>query len=192
MLKGTRIFKTRTSGFTLLEVIIAVVIMASGILLIAMSWSGAFHRLRKTQTNTEIVALLERKMAELDAKYKGRPLEAIQDSEEDDFGSEYPQYSWKMESRKFEMPDLTGYFTAREGGADQMTLQTMKIFTEHLKQTIKEVRVTVFYKPPNKPEQSYSITTFYVEYNRPLPIPNMGGAGGGGGQGGAVGPGGGG
>lgn len=166
-------------GFTLLEVIMAIAIMSTGILLVAMSWSGTFQRMRKTQINTEVVALLERKMAEIDAKYKNKPLENIQELEEDNFGDEYPEYSWKMESRKFEMPDLTGYLTAQEGGADQFTMMTMKTFTEHLSKTIKEVKVTVIYKPTNKPAQNYSITTFFVDYNKEPPMPGMGGGGGG-------------
>lgn len=173
MLKGNK-----SAGFTLLETIIAVAIMSTGILLIAMSWSGTFARLKKTQTNAEIVALLERKVAELDAKYKNKPLDSIEDSLEDDFGSEYPQYSWKMESRKFEMPDLTGMMTARDGGADSFELQTMKMFTEHLSKTIKEVKITVIYKTNKGKEQTYSVTTFYVDYNKEPPMPGLPAGGG--------------
>lgn len=171
--------KTATNeGFTLLEVIIAVSIMAAGILLISMSWSGTFQKMKRTQINTEVVALLERKMAELDAKYKGKPLESIPDGpEEDTFGDEYPQYKWRMESRKFEMPSLSDYLGSREGGADQLTVMTMKVFTEHLSKTIKEVRLTIIYMTPNKKVQEYSITTFYVDFNKEPPMPAMPGAG---------------
>lgn len=178
MLKGIKHLIQKSKGFTLLEVIMAVAIMSTGILLVTMSWSGTFQRMKKTQINTEVVALIERKMAELDAKYKNKPLESIPEAEEDNFGDEYPQYSWKMESRQFEMPDLTSYLTAREGGADQFTTMTMKTFTDHLSKTIKEIRLTVIYKPTNKPEQTYTVTTFYVDYNKEPPMP--GGLGGGG------------
>ncbi len=167
-----------SSGFTLLEVIIAVSIMATGILLIGMSWSGTFQKMKRTQTNSEVVALLERKMAEIDAKYKGKPLESIPDSEEDSFGDEYPQYKWKMESRKFEMPSLSDFLGSQEGGVDQMTQMTMKVFTEHLSKTIKEVRVTVTHTLPNKKTQDFSVTTFYVDFNKEPPMPAMGGGGG--------------
>ncbi len=168
---------TKSSGFTLLEVIIAVSIMATGILLIGMSWSGTFQKMKRTQTNSEVVALLERKMAEIDAKYKGKPLESIPDSEEDSFGDEYPQYKWKMESRKFEMPSLSDFLGSQEGGVDQMTVMTMKVFTEHLSKTIKEVRVTVTYTLPSKKTQDFSVTTFYVDFNKEPPMPAMGGGG---------------
>ena len=163
----------KSAGFTLLEVIIAVSIMAVGILLVGMSWSSTFQKMKRTQINTEVVALLERKMAEIDAKYKGKPLENIPETEEDTFGSEYPQYTWKMESRKFEMPSLSDFLGSREGGVDQMTQMTMKVFTEHLSKTIKEVRVTVYFKLPNGKTKDFSITTFYVDYNKEPPMPSM-------------------
>jgi general secretion pathway protein I len=164
-------------GFTLLEVIIAVAIMASGILVVAMSWSGTYDKLRKTQVNTEVMALLERKVAEINAKYAGKPLDSIQELEEDNFGSEYPQYSWKMESRKFEMPDLSSLLTSRDGGADGFEIQTMKLFTEHLSKTIREVRISVIYKNRAGKEQTYSVTQFFVDYQKEPPIPAMPGGG---------------
>lgn len=169
--------KKTVHGFTLLEVIIAVAIMASGILVVAMSWSGTYDKLRKTQTNTEVMALLERKVAEVQAKYGGKPLESIPETEEDNFGSEYPQYSWKMESRKFEMPDLSSLLTGRDGGADSFELQTMKLFTEHLSKAIKEVRITVIYKNKKGKEQNYSVTQFFVDFQKEPPIPAMPGGG---------------
>lgn len=172
----------KNKGFTLLEVIIAVAIMASGILVVSMSWSGTYDKLRKTQVNTEIMALLERKVAEIQAKYGGKPLDSIPETEEDNFGSEYPQYSWKMESRKFEMPDLSSLLTGRDGGADGFELQVMKLFTEHLSKTIKEVRISILYKNKLGKEQTTSITQFFVDYQKEPPIPGMpGGDPGGGG-----------
>ena len=64
-------------GFTLLETLIAVVILASGIMLLTSSWSGSFARIRKTQLNQDVAALLERKMAEIDLEFRGKALETI-------------------------------------------------------------------------------------------------------------------
>lgn len=162
------------AGFTLIEILLAMLILASGVLLVANSWSGSFMRIRKTQQTTEVAALLERKMVEIEVKYRGKPLASIPDEESDDFGSDYPNYRWVMKSQEFELPDLSAGLTAREGGANQMLLMIMKNMTEHLKKTIKEVKVSVFYSSGSR-ELEYSITTYFVDYDRPLPIPGAGG-----------------
>lgn len=161
----------RKEGFTLIEVLFAMLIMSGAILLLANSWSGSFMKIRKTQLTTEVAALLERKMVEVEIKYKGKPLESIPEEEGDDFGSEYPQYRWAMTSKDFELPDLSAGLTARDGGANEMFIQLMKTLTEHLKKTVKEVKVSVFYKGGGGNELEYSITTFFVDYDKEIPVP---------------------
>lgn len=162
----------RKNGFTLIETVIAMVILSSGIMLLANSWSGSFMRVRKTQLSTEVTALLERKMTEIELEYSGKPLDSIPEETEDDFGSEYSQYSWKMTSKEFEVPDISATLTAQAGGADEMALTVMKTLTEHLGKSIKEVKVTVIYKGSKKPLE-FSATQYFVDYDKELPLPSM-------------------
>lgn len=167
----------KKNGFTLIETVIAMVILSSGLLLLANSWSGSFMRVTKTQINTEVAALLERKMVELEVEFQGKPLESIPEERADDFGSEYPQYSWKMTSKEFEVPDISATLTAQAGGADELALTIMKTLTEHLSKSIKEVKVTVIYKTGKKPLE-FSATQYFVDYDKQLPMPGIpGGAG---------------
>jgi general secretion pathway protein I len=167
--------RLRQSGFTLLEVLIAMIILASGVMLLAQSWSSSYNRIRKTQKNVEIAALLERKLAETDMKYRGKSIDSIPESEGDEFEG-YPEYSWKLESKKFEMPDLTSILIGRDGGVDQMMMQLMKQFSEHLSNSIKEVKITVIYKVKEK-EFEYSATLLFVDYDKQLPLPSIPGGG---------------
>jgi len=156
-------------GFTLLETLLAVVILSMGILLLTQSWSGSFLRIRKTQLNQDVAALLERKMAEIDMEYRGKPLESIEEEKEDDFGSEYPQYRWKMTSREFKAPNLSSIMMKQEGGANDMMMMVITQLTEHLSKTIKEVKVSVIYTGAKKPLE-FSVVTYFVDYNKPLSI----------------------
>lgn len=133
-------------------------------------------RVRKTQLSTEVAALLERKMVEIEMEFQGKPLDSIPEEKEDDFGSEYPQYSWKMTSKEFEVPDFSATLTAKSGGADELTLTIMKTLAEHLGKSIKEVKVTVFYKAKKKPLQ-FSATQYFVDYDKEIPLPSIPGAG---------------
>jgi general secretion pathway protein I len=167
--------RKKSAGFTLLEVLIAMIILAAGVMLLAQSWSSSYNRIRKTQKNVEIAALLERKLAETDMKYRGKSIDSIPESEGDEFEG-FPEYSWKLESKKFEMPDLTGILIGRDGGVDQMMMTLMKQFSEHLSNSIKEVKVTVLYKV-NEKEFEYSATLLFVDYDKQLPLPAIPGGG---------------
>ncbi|WP_374079661.1 prepilin-type N-terminal cleavage/methylation domain-containing protein [Bdellovibrio bacteriovorus] len=165
----------RKNGFTLIETVIAMVLLSAGLLLLANSWSGSFMRIRKTQLSTEVAALLERKMVEIEMEYAGKPLDSIPEEKEDDFGSEYSQYSWKMESKEFEVPDFSATLTAQAGGADELTLTVMKTLSEHLAKSVKEVKVTVIYKAGKKP-LNFSATQYFVDYDKDIQLPAMPGA----------------
>lgn len=159
--------RQNVKGFTLLETMIAMMIMAAAILLLANSWSGAFMRVKKTQLSFEISSLLERKMVEIETKYRGKPLDEISEEEEGDFGEDYPQYAWKLSSKKLEFPDLSASLIAREGGADQMLTNIIHQLSEQISKSVKEVTVTVIYKQPKK-NLEYSLTTYFVDYDKEL------------------------
>ena len=107
-------------AFTLIEVVLAMMIMASGLFILVNSWAGTYNRLRKTQVHVQIAALLERKVTEIERKYKGKSLESIPDEESDDFGSDLPGYSWTMKSKKLEIPDLSASLAGEKGGTESV------------------------------------------------------------------------
>lgn len=160
-------------GFTLLETLIAMIILSSGIILLVNSWGGSFTRIRKTEMHVEVSALLEKKMAEIESEYRGKSIEGIPEEKEDDFGSDYPKYSWKLESKNFPMPDLSASLTAVEGTKPEM-LMVIKQFTEHISKSVKEVKVTVFYNGGKKP-LSFSAVTYFVDFDRTPPALSGGG-----------------
>src|SRR4051812_34624462 len=94
-------------GFTLIEVMVATVIMTGALIVIGSSWSGNHMRIEKARTNSNMAALLERKMTELDLEYRGKPITEIKDEDAGAFGEEFKLYRWEMRSKEFEMPDLT-------------------------------------------------------------------------------------
>lgn len=152
-------------GFTLLETLIALMILSSALLLLANSWSGSYAKLRKTQELFEMAALLERKMVEVEREYRGKPLDSIPEEKEEDFGELYPEYSWKLTSKKLEFPDLSQTLISRDGGADQLTLAAVKNMTDAIGKMVKEVTVTVIFKKSKK-KVEHSITTYFVDYSK--------------------------
>lgn len=163
----------RSRGFTLLETLIAMVILASALMLLTNSWGAAGVRVRKTQRNFEISSLLERKMTEIDLEYRGKPVDSIPESKDGTFDG-IDDYTWKMTSKKLEVPDISPTLTSRDGGADQMLMMVVKQMTEAISKAIKEVTVTIVYTGAKKPLE-YSVTTYFVDYDKEVPLGVPGG-----------------
>lgn len=160
-----------SGGFTLLEVLIAIMILAGGVLVLAASWSGNTMRLQKARLNNTLSFLLQRQMVEVEAKYKDR-LNDMPESDEGDFEG-YQGYSWTLTAKEFEMPDLSGALIAREGGADELMLTMVRTIGEYIKQAVKEVTVTVAFEPDGAAKPiSASATTYYIDYSKE---PSLGG-----------------
>ncbi len=162
-------------GFTLIEVMVALAILAGGLIVLNSSWNTNNLRLRKANLFNNSATLLQKKMVEMEALYKEKPLEEIPESESGDFGSDQSAFRWTMESRELEFPDLSSLIIG-QGQGDEMLLMMIRQMTEMVSKSIKEVKVTVYAKAGNK-EVPYSATTYFVDYNRDLGLPG-GGAGG--------------
>lgn len=164
-------------GFTLLEVLIALVIIAGGLVALNIGWGRNFVSIRKSTMKYNVATLLERKMTELEAKYRDKPFNEIPESEDGDFENDFPQYRWKMESRDLTLPDLTPLLIANQENPDEMLISMMKQMTEYLSKVIKEVKVTIYVKGRGAREAEYSATQYFVDYTKDFTgLPGAGGA----------------
>ncbi len=157
----------KTPGFTLIEVLIATIILAGSMVVLSNSWGGSIFILRKSQVVNTVAYLLKRKMTEIELKYEGAPLDEVKDEDGGDFGGDFPEYSWRMRSKKMEFPDLSAVLTAREGGVDEKLLTIVRSMTKQFNENIKEVEVTVIYKR-SKRSLEYKLTTYLIDYSKPL------------------------
>lgn len=171
-------------GFSLIEVLIALSILMGSLIVVSMAWSTSQLRIRKMKFNHQAAFLLDYKLADVERFYKDQLLR-IPDEDKGNFealGKEYAAFSWSLKAKKFELPDLTPLLAQKQNGADAMIVMMMGQLSEYFNQAAKEVTITVTYTLQKK-SVNFSATTFIVDFNQQLPIPNMGG-----GAGGAVGP----
>lgn len=177
----SRLMKSRlknTRGFTLIEVLIAMMIMIGAVVVLTNAWSGNAARLEKARINNTTALLLQRKMAEVEIRYKDKPLEEIPEEEAGNFGNAFPQYKWSIESKEFEMPNLSDALVSRDGGADQNLLTVIQQMTDVISKNIKEVTVTVIYTSKRTKKQTKNaITTYFVDYSKDIALGPGGGGG---------------
>ena len=167
----------KQNGFTLIETLIAMVILTFTIIAVSNTWSGNVMRIQKSRINTTVANLLQRKMTEIEITYENKPLD-VPEEKAGDFGAMYPGYSWKIKSQPFVMPDLTGALISKEGGADEMLLTMVRTVSDYIKESAKEVTVTVIYsgqKAKVKSPLSNSVTTYFVDYTKEVALPGLGG-----------------
>lgn len=167
--------KKRNSGFSLIEVLIAMAIMSSATLLIYMAWTGNQIRARKITINNTAAFLLDQIVSELEIKYAEK-FTQLPDTEGGSFDN-HPKFTWTMKSKEFEMPDLRSILISGDQG-DEMTLLIIDKLTEYLNESVKEMQVTVLYKHgKSKKPLKFTATTVLVDYNKSIPLGGGGGAG---------------
>jgi general secretion pathway protein I len=169
--------KTHTQGFTLIEVLVAMMILSGAIMVMANAWSGNFARIRNARVNNTMAALLERKMTEYEIRVKEKNVDDVPEEETGEFGVQFPGYRWEMKTQAFEMPNITGALSAREGGVDEMTMMIVKTTSDYMKEAVRELAVTVFYKARNGNEIRHTATTYLVDYTKEIPLPPLPGMG---------------
>ncbi|MES2769748.1 MAG: prepilin-type N-terminal cleavage/methylation domain-containing protein [Bdellovibrionota bacterium] len=162
-----------SKGFSLIEVLLATIILAGALVALSSSWSGTVFSFRKSEKVQIITSLLKSKTTELEIKYNQVGFTAIPEEEDGDFGDEFPDLSWKAEVRVLEFPDLTPLMMAEDGRIDEMTRTIVKQMTGHFSKNIKEMRITIVWKAKSKSVQ-YSTTSYIVNYAGGVPAPGAG------------------
>lgn len=157
-------------GFTLLETMLALGILASGLVLISQTWGGSTQRLLKAKLNHEVASLLEKQTALLVNKYEKEDFASIPEEESGDFGKEFSSYKWTAETKEFAMPDLSGILMNNDGGADQTLLSMIDQMSEHFSKAVKELKVTLIYKSASGKELKWSVVTYLVHYDEPISV----------------------
>ena len=156
-------------GFSLVEVMVAIVILSSVAVIVSMGLSGNLLRVRQSRLKHHVADLLERKAVEIETKHKGKSLDKVVD-ESGDFGKEFKRYRWEFKVEKFEMPDLGPLLISRKEGAEDFLLTVIKQMTDFISKSVKEGTLAVFVKVNKKKEAKYSITMYFVDFDQPLSL----------------------
>lgn len=151
------------AGFSLLEVMIAMMIMSIALTSIYMSTSDGIYRTIRTKELNIATWLAHNKMVESEHLFEGKAFsELSKDPETDKFKAPFEQYVWKREVREMKFPDLpVGSNKEGEGVQESVRILAQKI-TKFLNSSLRELVVTVSWDR-GKGEQHVTLTTYLVD-----------------------------
>jgi general secretion pathway protein I len=151
--------KRRAAGFTLLEVMVAVAILALS-LSVLLTFQGNTMIASGRQERLTVATMLAReKMVEVELELEaGMQKGEFPDerSEEEQFDTPFENYRWKMEIRKVELPAPV---SGEEGSVQDMIAKQL---TKEIAKTVRELRLSVSWNELGE-EQSIEVVTHLVK-----------------------------
>lgn len=169
LLNKTPKLNPRSFGFTLVEVLIAISILATLSVIIQSSWSGNLIRFKNSQIKTEAVELLQKKIIEIETEYKNRIDALPEELQSGEFEDEaFKKYRWEWQSRKIELPDISAL--VKTDGEDTMVVSVLENFRKYLNDSIKEVQVVVIYQNGKERPYKFTVPFYMVNYDNQISL----------------------
>lgn len=160
-----------SSGFSLLEVLVAVAVMAISFLAITQYQGQAMSRVRRTQNLTVATFLAREKMAEalleIQKEHEQQKVFPEDKEESGSFEDPFQLYRWEWHVRKVAIPmpkgvgEEDGDSEGGEGGETPPAgIQTIvfKMVNDHIKDAIREVKTKVIWDENGKEREIEVIT----------------------------------
>ncbi|MDE0518869.1 MAG: type II secretion system protein [Bdellovibrionales bacterium] len=161
------LFINKKTGFTLIEILIALVILSGATIIISRIWLGNTKRIQKVSDYHKIVELMEQKISELEFDWRKKNFDSIPREDKGTFeGEKY--FSWSVKTQPLTLPDPQSFMNLL-GQTDDMAIQVSQVTIQFLSQAIIEAKLTIHYKK-GLLESAYSLTTYIVDHNRKLPL----------------------
>lgn len=151
-------------GFSLLEIMIAVAILATGFTTLLSAQGRSFLSSERAETMTEATMLARSKMADIEKNIDAdvaQNKEVGEKEEAGEFDAPFENYRWKYAIRKVEipMPD-----TGKEG-ENAMVADYAKQVMDQISKAVREVTLTVYWGDKDVKEeeqQQLKVTTHVV------------------------------
>jgi general secretion pathway protein I len=153
-------------GFTLVEVLVALVILAGTVIVLSQSWSSSLSAVKKSRLHHTISLLLQRRMVEWEVETKDKKMEEVKESDAGDFGSEFPDFTWEVKTQPLKLPALN-FGENEKGGQNEIAHMMQKALEGYFEKAVREVSVTIIYRKGEK-SQKFTANTYFIDYTKDL------------------------
>lgn len=155
----------KSRGFTLLEILIAVGILSTALVVFVTAQGSAFLASERGELLNQAVFLAREKMTEAEIKIEEdlSKNKFPDDSESEGiFDEPFDDFRWKQTTKKVEIPILGG----DEGGENAMVMTYAKNVMDEISKSVRELKVIILWGDKEKPEEEQeqlSLTTHVVK-----------------------------
>lgn len=166
---------TSKSGFTLLEVLIALSIFAVVYGLIVVTQINSNLSIENSRKLTVAAMLLRNKMIETEELMEGKPFTELKEEEKGTFkgDQEVSEYIWERTVKEIEFPNLISPQSEGGsedgdddgGGSNELMQKVSQVTTKYFNDSIREVTVTIKW-PTVKGTRSTSASTYWVDLTK--------------------------
>lgn len=152
--------RRRPSGFTLLEVIVALAILAVAVLGFHQGQSSVVRVTLRSESMAQAVALAQMQMTETELALKNKPFQNFLEDEKGEFKDEkLKTFTWR---RQFTKVDISCFIPQQETqpeGQGGILAIAQKVF----EQSVRKIKITVVWKEGEKAREA-SLTQLYVRF----------------------------
>lgn len=157
----------KKQGFTLIEVLGSIFILSILIAVSSQVSYGNFKKAQKAKILETSTRLLQIKMSELEAEYKGDDIILLPNEERGEFEQEQ-NYTWEYGTQKLQMPPGSILLSMQGLLPTKTNIQVIKIIKQVLSSTVIELKLTVTYTK-GKRSSNYSLVSYFINY-RIVPV----------------------
>ena len=169
--------KLSKSGFTLLEVVIAIGILAISLVAIFDLQGGNIAVAQRTQYITVATFLARSKMVDIERELFKTGFSDFAESESGNFDTEgRPDFRWDAQVSKVEIPIPTSFPGSEDNPNASMMMGASSFITDMIKNSLRECVVTVTWNEGAE-EQSLKLTTHFIDVNKATQLQAITGGG---------------
>lgn len=163
-------------GFTLIEVMIAIGILAIGIGAILVAENNSLDVTLRAKRMTTVAMLAKNSMIEAEREIEGKSFTEIKEESSGKFDPPYQDYAWTRKIKEITFPNLMDPASgsgdpaaaAKEKGGvqivDQGTERVVKLATQYLSKASREITITISWTEKKEP-QKFTVSQYWVDLN---------------------------
>ena len=151
-------------AFSLVEILASIFLLAGLMAIVVQLSYGNNRRLKKARQLRQIALLLELKMSDLKQEYQGKNIVNLPSEDTAEF-EENKNYFWSYTTQALQLPDKNLIISLMNLPDNQLNSQMVETLRAVLSDTVIELKLTVEYRTKEKTEFSYSLSSYFVNYN---------------------------